>query len=128
MCTLRAGLQSLWWSLFIVVAVACLPNAPPKVAVGQIPVGTEGSEGLKALAVVPVSLMANGMLPTSTPVCVLLFVLCLRLHLVLSLSAWLLRRENEMHFVFCESDHWQMALSSCSCTCSSMLTWLVRGE
>ncbi len=74
---LCAGSQSLWWSLFIVVAVACSPNALPKVAVDQIPVGTEGSEGLKALTVAPVLLMANGMLPSSTPVCVLLLVLCL---------------------------------------------------
>jgi hypothetical protein len=96
MCTLHAGLRSLWWSLFIVVAVACLPNAPPKVAVDQIPNGTEGPEGLKALAVAPVWLMADGMLPSSTPVCVLLFVLHLRLHSMLSLSVWLLGRENEM--------------------------------
>ena len=77
---LRAGLQSLCWSLFIVVAVTCLPNAPPKVVVDRIPVGTEGSEGLKVLAVAPVSLMADGMLLSSTPVCVLLFVLHLCLH------------------------------------------------
>jgi hypothetical protein len=75
MCTLHAGSQCLWWSLFIVVAVACLPNAPPKVAVDQIPIVTVGSEGLKALAVAPVLLMANGMLPSSTPVCELLLVL-----------------------------------------------------
>ena len=55
--------------------MACLPNAPPKVAVDQIPVGTEGSKGLKALAVAPVLLMANEVLPLSTPVSVLLFVL-----------------------------------------------------
>jgi hypothetical protein len=67
------------------------------------------------------------MLLLSTPVCVLLFVLCLHLHLVLSLSVWLLGRENEMHFVFCASDSWQMALRSWSCACSSVSTWLVRG-
>ena len=86
MCKLRACSQSLWWSLFIVVAVACLPNAPPKVAVDQIPVGTEVSKNLTVLAVALVLLMADGMLPSSTPVCVLLFVQCLHLHLVLSLS------------------------------------------
>ena len=75
MCTLPAGSRSLWWSLFIVVAVACLPNALPNVAVDQIPVGTEGSESLKVFAVAPVLLMADGMLPSSTPVCVHLFVL-----------------------------------------------------
>ncbi len=107
--------------------MACLLNAPPKVAVDRIPIGSEGSEGLKALAVAPVSLMVDGMLPSSTPVHVLLFVLRLRLHLVLSLSVWLLGRENEMRFVFCASDHWPMALSSWSCTCSSVLTQLVRG-
>jgi hypothetical protein len=92
----------------------------------QIPVGTEGSEGLKALAAAPVSLMADGMLPSSTPVCVLLFVLHLCLHLVLYLSVWLLGRENEMCFIFCASDCWRMALSSWSCTCSSVSTQLVR--
>jgi hypothetical protein len=127
MCMLRAGLQSLRWSLFTTVAVAYLLNARPKVAVDQIPVGTDGSEGLKALTVAPVSLMANGMLPLSTPVRVLLFVLCLHLHLGLPLSVWLLGRENEMHFVFSVSDCWQMALRSWSCTCSGVLTWLVRG-
>jgi hypothetical protein len=112
MCMLRAGLRRLWGSLFIAVAVACLPNALQKVVVDQIPVGLEGSNDLKALAVALVSLMADGMLLSSTAVCVLLFVLCLRLHLVLSLSMWLLRRENEMHFVFCASGHWHMALRS----------------
>jgi hypothetical protein len=106
MCTLRAGLKSLWWSLFIVVAVACSPNAPPKVAIDQISIGTDGSEGLKALAVAPVLLMANWMQSSRTPVRLLLFVLCLRLHLVLSLFVWMLGRENEMRFVFCASDHW----------------------
>jgi hypothetical protein len=97
--------------LFIVVAVAYLPNAQQKVAVDQIPVGTEESEGLKALAVALVLLMADGMLPSSTPVHVLLFVLCLGLHLVLSLSVWLLGRKNEMRFVFGVYDCWRMALS-----------------
>ncbi len=91
------------------------------------PVGTEGSKGLKALAVAPVLLMTDGILPSSTAVHVLLFVQCLHLHLVLSLSVWLLGRENEMCFIFCASDRWQMALRSWSCTCSSVLTWLVRG-
>jgi hypothetical protein len=97
--------------LFIVVAVAYLPNAQQKVAVDQIPVGTEESKGLKALAVAPVMLMADVMLPLSTPVHVLLFVLRLGLHLVLSLSVWLLGRENEMRFIFRVSDCWRMALS-----------------
>ncbi len=61
---------------------------------------TEGSEGLKVLAVALVLLMADGMLPSSTPVCGLLFVLCLCLHLVLSLSVWLLGTENEIHLSF----------------------------
>jgi hypothetical protein len=69
--------------------------------------------------------MADGML-LSTPVCVLLFVLRLRLHSVLSLSVWLLGRENEMRFVFCASDLWRVALSSWSYT-YSRLTWQVRG-
>jgi hypothetical protein len=127
MCTLRAGLQNLWWSLFIVVSVACLLNALPNVVVDQIPVHTEGSVGLKALAVAPVLLMANGMLPLSTPVCVLLFVLRLHLHSVRSLSLLFFGRENEMRFVLRASDCQRMALSSWSCTCSSVLTWLVRG-
>jgi hypothetical protein len=108
--------------------VACLLNALPKVAVDQMAFATtEGSKGLEALAIAPVSLMANGMLPSSTPVCVLSFVLQLHLHLVLSLSMWLLERENEMRFVFCASDRWRMALSSWSCPCLSMSTWSVRG-
>ncbi len=66
MWTLRAGLQILWWSLFTVVALAWLPNALPKVAVDRIPVAIVGSDGVKALAVVPVLLMADGILPLST--------------------------------------------------------------
>ena len=49
------------------VALAWLPNAPPKVAVHLIPVATAGSFGANALADVPVSLMADGMLPLRTP-------------------------------------------------------------
>jgi hypothetical protein len=66
MWMLRAGLQILLWSLFTVVALAWLPNAPPKVSADHIPVGIVGSGGLKALAVAPVSLMADGILPLST--------------------------------------------------------------
>ncbi len=66
MWMLRAGLQILGWSLFTVVALAWLPNAPPKVAVDRIPVAIVGYYGLKALAVAPVSLMADGILPLST--------------------------------------------------------------
>jgi hypothetical protein len=66
MWTLHAGLQILWWSLITVVALAWLPNAPPKVAVDRIPVAIVGSDGLKALAVAPVLLMADGILPLST--------------------------------------------------------------
>jgi hypothetical protein len=46
----------------------------------EFPLVTEGSKGLKALAVDLVLLMADGILPSSTLVCVLLCVLCLRLH------------------------------------------------
>jgi hypothetical protein len=66
MWMLRAGSQILWWSLFTVVALAWSPNAPPKVAVDYIPIAIVGSDGSKALAVVPVSLMADGILPLST--------------------------------------------------------------
>jgi hypothetical protein len=66
MRTLRAGLQILWSSLFTVVALAWSPNAPPKVAVDRIPVANVGSDSLKALAVVPVLLMADEILPLST--------------------------------------------------------------
>ncbi len=66
MWTLRAGLQILRWSLFTVVALAWSPNAPPKVAVDRIPIAIVGSDSLKALAVAPVSLMADGILPLST--------------------------------------------------------------
>ncbi len=66
MWTLRAGLRILWWSLFTVVALAWLPNALPKVAVDRIPAAIVGSNGLKASAVAPVLLMADGILPSST--------------------------------------------------------------
>ncbi len=66
MWMLRAGSQILLWSLFTVVALAWLPNASPKVAVDHIPVAIVGSDGLKALVVAPVSLMADGILPLST--------------------------------------------------------------
>ncbi len=66
MWMLRAGLRILWWSLFTVVALAWLPNTPPKVTVDRIPVAIVGSDGVKALAVAPVLLMADGILPLST--------------------------------------------------------------
>ena len=66
-CTLRAGSRRLWWSLLIVVALAWSPNAPPKVDVDLTPVGIDGSSGVNALAVAPVSLTADGMLPLRTP-------------------------------------------------------------
>jgi hypothetical protein len=66
MWTLRAGSRILWWSLFTVVALAWLLNAPPKVAVDRIPIAIVGSDGVKALAVAPVLLMAYGILPSST--------------------------------------------------------------
>jgi hypothetical protein len=49
-----------------VVPLAWSPNAPLKVAVDHISVAIVGSDGLKALAVVPVLLMADGILPLST--------------------------------------------------------------
>ena len=51
----------------IVVASAHSPNALSKVLFDYIPVGIDGSEGVKALAVAPVLLIADGMLPSSTP-------------------------------------------------------------
>jgi hypothetical protein len=66
MWTLHAGSQILWWSLFTVVTLAWLPNAPPKVAVDRIPVAIVVSDGVKALSVAPVLLMADGILPSST--------------------------------------------------------------
>ncbi len=66
MWTLHAGSRILWWSLFTVVALAWLPNTPPKVAVDCISIANVGSDGLKALAVAPVLLMADGILPLST--------------------------------------------------------------
>ena len=81
---LCAGSQMLWWSLLIVVASACSPNAPPKVLFDFIPVGIDGSKGVKALAVAPVLLIADGMLPASTPNGRLFFLLvCCRLQLEL---------------------------------------------
>ena len=59
----------------IVVASARSPNAPPKVLFDFIPDGIDGSKGLKALAVAPVLLIADGMLPSSTPTWRLFFLL-----------------------------------------------------
>ena len=95
MCTLCAGSRMLWWSLLIVVASAHSPNALPKVLFDFIPVGIDGSEGLKALAVAPVLLIADGMLPSSTPNRKLIFLLvCCCLQLALFLSTWLCGRVN----------------------------------
>ena len=84
---LCAGSWMLWWSLLIVVASAQSPNAPPKVLFYFIPVGIDGYEGLKALAVAPVLLIADGMLPSSTPNWrQFLLLVCCRPHLALFLS------------------------------------------
>ena len=93
----------------IVVVSACFPTAPPKVLFDFIPVGIDGSKGLKALALFPVLLIADGMLPLRTPDCRLFFLLvCCPSHLVLFLLTWLCGREND--------------------TClSSSLTWLASG-
>ena len=72
MCTLRAGSRSWWCSLLIVVAIAMLLNAPPKLVFDCIPVGIDRSDGLIALADAPVLLTADGMLPLRTPICRLL--------------------------------------------------------
>jgi hypothetical protein len=66
MWMLCAGSQILWWSLFTIVALAWLPNALPKVAVDHILIAIVGSDSVKALAVAPVSMMADGILPSST--------------------------------------------------------------
>ena len=64
----------------IVVAYACSPNAPPQVLFDFIPVCIDGSEGLKALTVASVSLIADGILPSSSPNQRLFFLLvCWRL-------------------------------------------------
>ena len=89
------GSWMLWWSLLIVVASACSQNAPPKVLFEFIPVGIDRSKVLKALAVAHVLLIADGMLPLSTPnrrLFLLLF--CCRLYLAMFLSTWLRGREN----------------------------------
>ena len=95
MCTLRAGSWMLWWSLLVVVSSARSPNALLKVFFDFIPVGIDGSEGLKALTVAPVLLIADGMLPLSTPVWILFFLLvCWCLHSELFLLTWLCGRVN----------------------------------
>ena len=79
----------------IVVASACSPNATPTVLFDFIPVGIDGSEGLKALAVAPVLLIADGMLPLSTPNWRLFFLLVFWcFHLPLFLLTWLCGRVN----------------------------------
>ena len=110
MCTLNAGSWMLWWSLLIVVASACSQNDPPKDLFEFIPVGIDGSKGVKALAVAPVLLIANGMLPLSNPNWRLfLLLVCCCLHLTLFLLTWLCGREN----VIC---------------LPSVSIWLVRGS
>ena len=97
------------WSLLIVVASTCSPNTPPNVLFDFIPVGSDGSKGLKVLAATPVSLIADGMLPSSTPNWrIFLLLVCCRLHSPMFLSTWLCGRENV--------------------TClTSVSIWLVRG-
>ncbi len=61
-----------WLANLVVEFVYCccsglVPNAPPKIAVDRITVAIVGSDGVKALAVAPVLLMADGILPSSTP-------------------------------------------------------------
>ena len=99
----------LWSSLLIVVAFSCYPYAPPKVLFDFIPVGIDESKGVKALAVAPVLLIADGMLPSSTPNCRIFFLLvCCCLQLALFFSTWSCEREDV--------------------TClSSSLTWLASG-
>ena len=60
--------------------------ALPKVDVDFTPVGIDGSVGVKALAVAPVSLTADGMLPLRTPDLVFFFFLvCCRFQCALAL-------------------------------------------
>ena len=78
-----------------VVAAAWSPKAQPKVLFDFIPVCTIGSEGLNALAVAPVSLIADGMLPLSTPNWrPLFFLVCCRLHSLLFVLLWSCGRRN----------------------------------
>jgi hypothetical protein len=95
MWRLHAGLRILWWSLFTVVVLAWSPNAPPKVAVDHIPVAIVGSDGLKALALATVLLMADGILPLST-LSLWSFILCVSfcLQLALFMSVWFGGRAN----------------------------------
>jgi len=109
------NVYALCWLLDVVVefvdhcCVCLLPKCSSKVLFDFIPVGIDGSEGLKALAVVPVLLIANSMLPSSTPYWRLFFlIVCCLLRLALFLLAWLRGREKV--------------------TClPSMSIWLVRG-
>ena len=72
-----------------------LPECSAESFFDFIPVGIEGSEGLKVLAVAPVLLIANGMLPSSTPNWRPFFLLvCWRLQLALFLLTWLCGMEN----------------------------------
>ena len=95
----------------MVAALAWLPNAPPKVAVDFILVGTVVSVGVNALAIYPVSLTADGMLPSRTPARVLSFcAACCCLHLALFLSLWVLDNLKEIRFFLCPSSFWRMML------------------
>ena len=92
-----------WLPQLVVQLVDCgcfhdVPEPPPKLLVDFMPVGIVGSDGLKALAVAPVSLATNGMVLLRTPICWLFFAPfdLVFLHCVLFFSMWLRGRMNCM--------------------------------
>ena len=60
MLTVRAGSCSLWFSLWILVAVAVAPSGRWKMSVKIVCVGINGAVGRNAWEVAPVSLTAEG--------------------------------------------------------------------
>ena len=110
MCALRAGSRSFSCQLQLVNCCCFrdVAKAPAKLVFDCMPVGIVGSDGFIALAVAPVSLAADGMLPSRTPLSSLSFRSCRSLlvgfshcplHSVLFLWAWLAGREKCTRFL-----------------------------
>jgi hypothetical protein len=68
MLTVRAGLCSLWCSLWILVAAAVAPSRRWNTVVKIVVVGIDGAEGRNAWEVAPVLLTAKGTDPLRTAV------------------------------------------------------------
>jgi hypothetical protein len=71
MLMLKAGSHSFWCNLWIIVAATVAPSGRWNTAVDMVLVGIVGVEGMNALEVAAVSLTAQGMDPSRTPLQIL---------------------------------------------------------